>query len=106
MNGNDGATLRCHQVESINRSGEATGARMKLFDYEATAELFPARSKTGRRPLGYRRFNTAAEAIRYAVEHMPPELLDGTVLESGDERSDGLRIRALYDSRDYPLIRK
>jgi hypothetical protein len=77
-----------------------------VFDYDAPADLFPARGKTGRRPLGYRRFNTAAEAIRYAVEQMPPELLDGTVLESGDERSDGPRIRALYDSQDYPLIRK
>jgi hypothetical protein len=77
-----------------------------LFDYDAPADLFPARSKAGRRPLGYRRFNTAAEAIRYAVEQMPSELLDGTVLESGDERLDGLRIRALYDSQDYPLTRK
>jgi hypothetical protein len=91
---------------AARRRGEVTEARMTLFDYEAPADLFPARSKTGRRPLGYRRFNTAAEAIRYAVEQMPPELLDGTVLESGDERSDGLRIRALYDSQDYPLTRK
>jgi hypothetical protein len=92
---NDAGALRCHQAEP-----------MKLFDYEAPADLFPARGKAGRRPLGYRRFNTAAEAIRYAVEQMPPELLDGTVLESSDERSDGPRIRALYDSQDYPLIKK
>jgi len=79
---------------------------MKPFDYDAPADLFPARSRTGHRPVGYRRFDTAAEAIRYAVEQMPREFLDGTILESGDERLDGLRIRALYESQDYPLIRK
>jgi hypothetical protein len=79
---------------------------MKSFDYAAPADLFPARSRTGHRPVGYRRFNTAAEAIRYAVEQMPPQFLDGTILESGDERLHGLRIRALYDSNDYPLVRK
>jgi hypothetical protein len=76
------------------------------FDYDAPADLFPARSRTGHRPVGYRRFTTAAEAIRYAVEQMPSELLDGTVMESGDERADGFRIKALYDSSDYPLHRK
>jgi hypothetical protein len=79
---------------------------MTRFDYGAPADLFPARSRTGHRPVGYRRFNTAAEAIRYAVEQMPPQFLDGTIMEAGDERIDGLHIRALYESKDYPLIRK
>jgi hypothetical protein len=78
---------------------------MSSFDYDAPADLFPARSRSGHRPVGYRRFGTAAEAIRYAVEKMPREFLDGTVMESGDERSDGLRIRTLYDSTDYPLAK-
>jgi hypothetical protein len=79
---------------------------MSSFDYNAPADLFPARSRTGYRPVGYRRFNTAAEAIRFAIEQMPLEFLDGTVMESGDERADGFRIKALYDSKDYPLLRK
>ena len=40
---------------------------MPLFDYNAPAELFLAKRTKSRRE-NYRRFATAAEAIRYAVE--------------------------------------
>jgi hypothetical protein len=79
---------------------------MTSFDYDAPAELFPSRSKKGNRPAGYRRFATAAEAIRYAIEEMPPALLLGTILEVDEERVDGDGIRKLYDSPEYPLARK
>jgi hypothetical protein len=79
---------------------------MRDFDYSAPADLFPSRSKKGNRPVGYRRFDTAAEAIRYAIEIMPSDFLLGTVMEVDDERLDGPRIRELYDSTAYPLVRK
>jgi len=42
------------------------------FDYGVPAELFMAKRKAGaRQPLTYRRFATAAEAIRFAVEELP-----------------------------------
>jgi len=48
---------------------------MSLFDYHAPAELFLAKPTKGSRTK-YRRFATAAEAIRYAVEDLrtPREL--------------------------------
>ena len=79
---------------------------MEKFDYNASADLFPARSKVGHRPVGYRRFDTAAQAIQYAVEEMSPEFLDGTILEIDSERFDGASIRILYSSEAYPLARK
>ena len=78
---------------------------MAAFNYNAPADLFPARSKAGRRPVGYRRFSTAAEAIRFAVEQMPFGFLDGTILEIENVRVDGAGIRVLYESVDYPLVR-
>jgi hypothetical protein len=71
------------------------------------AELFPTRNKrSGRSPFGYKRFDRAADAIRFAVEELPPELLHGAHLEVDEERFDGPGIRRLYDSPAYPLSRR
>ena len=79
---------------------------VSAFDYRAPAELYVSASKTGKRPMRYTRFRSAAEAIKYAVEELPPELLIGSTLEVNEERFDGFGIRALYDSASYPLRRR
>jgi hypothetical protein len=77
------------------------------FDYGTPAELFMPKRKGGARPpLGYRRFATAAEAIRFAVEEFPAMRTLGAWLQVGDERFDNEEIQRLYESEDYPLRRR
>jgi hypothetical protein len=76
------------------------------FDYQATAELFPGKNARAKsRVVKYMRFDKAADAIRFAIEQLPTELLLGAYLEVNEKRYDSRGIRRLYDRRDYPLPR-
>jgi hypothetical protein len=78
-----------------------------MFDYGTPAELFMAKRRGGvRQRLGYRRFATAAEAIRFAVEDFPAVRTLGAWMQVGDERFDSEEIHRLYQSDDYPLPRQ
>src|SRR6266481_2144616 len=79
----------------------------KSFDYEAVAELFPTRSRKFNRQFArYRRFERAADALRFAIEELPPQLFLGAYLEVEEERFDSNEMRRLYDSTDFPLARR
>jgi hypothetical protein len=77
------------------------------FDYCAAAELFPTRRRlSGRQSFGYKRFAHASQAIRFAIEDMPPESLVGAFLEVDEQRYGSEDIRRLYQSSEYPLARR
>ena len=81
-------------------------AKNMTFDYAASAELFLPKGKPGaRRTTSYRRFRTAAEAIRFAVEEFPAVRTLGAWMRVGDERFDGDGIWRLYENDAYPRRR-
>jgi hypothetical protein len=93
-------------LEQVSVEHAAVEQAIVEFDYDAAAELFPSRKqKSRRRPIGYRRFGHASDAIRFAIEELPPEFLLGACLEVDEERYNNQAIRRLYDSMDYPLTR-
>jgi len=82
------------------------GAEAELFDCGSTVEVLSGKGRNFRRqPLGYRRFARAADAIRFAIEEMAPQLLRSACLQVDEERFDSRAIRRLYESTDYPLDR-
>jgi hypothetical protein len=80
---------------------------MTEFDYCAAAEFFPSRRRrSGRQSFRYRRFAQASQAIRFAIEGLPPDCLVGAFLEVDERRYGSDDIRRLYQSADYPLTRR
>ena len=77
------------------------------FDFGLPAEIFMAKHKGGARsrPIS-RRFATAAEAIRFAVEDFPPIRALGAWMQVGQERFDEEDIHRLYKSQQFPLRRR
>jgi hypothetical protein len=69
----------------------------------ASAELYAAQGRAG---LKYRRFQRAAEAIRYAVEKLPANVRSASSIHVREKRYDAMQIRALYESERYRLARQ
>jgi len=91
----------------VEHGGGLIETDSRPFDYGIPAELFMGKRKGGpRQPLRYRRFATAAEAIRFAVEELPAVRALGAWMQVGDERFDGDDIQRLYESDDFPLQRR
>ena len=69
---------------------------MSAFDYSVAAGLCCAKgSKTGLNALEYKRFAQVAVAIRFAMEDIPANALQGCSLEAADETYVGAAIRPL-----------
>ena len=78
--------------------------RVETCLFSTTAPLLNCSGKAyeGRREK-YRRFETAAEALRYAIEDLRTPKAFGAWLEVGDERFNSSEIQRLYEADDYPL---
>jgi len=79
---------------------------MSNKQYNTPAELYSSRNhRSGRfSGLKYRRFETLAEAVKFAVEEIPKQL-HFTTINAGDASFREADIRKLYGSDDFPLTR-
>lgn len=79
---------------------------MTTVDYTAAADFYAGRTSRKSRGLHYRRFGSAAEAVKFVAEEMAPSSLKGSLLEVDEQRFEGADILALYTDRSYPLKRR
>lgn len=80
---------------------------MDDLSFSSFAELFIAKGRNkGRFPMTYRRFDSAAEAVRFGIEELPPAFLAATILEVDGQRFGRRQIQLLYDRPDYPFTRR
>jgi hypothetical protein len=96
-------------VRELKRTREQVRTKVQDqngFDYNASAELFPSRGKKNSGSLTYKRFPTTAEALRFAVEELPPRGLIGAYLEVDEVRYGFQEMRSLYENAAYPLKRR
>ena len=62
---------------------------MASFSYNTAAELFPAAIRKKKRAgFAYRRFDTAAAAVQFAIEELPADSLNGAYLQVDEARFD------------------
>jgi hypothetical protein len=97
-----------YDTQAINRVREHARKQerdLNGFDFNAPAELFPGRRKKGGSHVTYKRFDTAAEALRFVVEEMSATIALGAYLEVAEVRFGLQEMRYLYDSEAYPLKR-
>jgi hypothetical protein len=78
---------------------------MSVFNYTDAAGFYPSWSRQRASGHRFRRFETAAEALRFAIEELPAGLLRGSVMEVDEARFDSAQVQTLYEADKYPLTR-
>lgn len=75
------------------------------FDFTAPAELYIGRGAPRRHGLRFRQFDTAAEALQFAMER-PRPVDEVALMECDDRRYSSAEMAALYHHAAYPLERE
>src|SRR5437870_13064439 len=77
---------------------------MAAFSYKTSAELFPAAIRKKKRAgFAYRRFDTAAEAVRLGIEDLRADWWNGAYWQVEEARSDQTGIGSWYDGAEFRL---
>lgn len=84
----------------------APDSEIRSFQYFSSAELYVPRNARRYGPMQFKRFESAAEAIRFAMEELPRPALAGIALEVDERRYTGRDVEKLYDDDLYPLPRR
>jgi hypothetical protein len=95
-------------TNTVDLAGDAAQVSthdLAAFNFNARAELFVPRSRATKSPPTCKRFDTAAEAVRFVVEEMPAAVSSGAYLLVETTRFALEEIRSLYESAGYPLPR-
>jgi len=79
---------------------------MNTLDFKAEAALYLGSDWQTALNQGARTFSSAAKAIRFAMEEVPPVSLRGALMMVDDRSYSPLELRSLYRNRTYPLLRK
>jgi hypothetical protein len=79
---------------------------MSLSEFNEPAELYSGKTYRSGRSSGlkYRRFESLAEAVKFAVEQIPGQLNFATI-DAGGTSYRAAEIRSLYGSDEFPLPR-
>jgi hypothetical protein len=102
-----GLTGTQKSIRPRSRQEDKRSSTMRPFNFNTAAELFPAAIRKKKRAgFAYRRFGTAAEAVRFAIEELPADSLNGAYLQVEEARFDQSGIRSLYESEAFPLPRR
>src|ERR1700758_4519437 len=94
-------------ASEAKKEESSTMRPMRPFNFNTAAELSPAAIRKKKRAgFAYRRFGTAAEAVRFAIEELPADSLNGAYLQVEEARFDQSGIRTLYESDASPRPRR